>query len=219
MATKIQKFKGQVLNQNHIVSRLVYWRKLNENKEGATFYEEALQFASELAKTTPYSLIQVAGIIAALSPQQAWDVNKKMAIRYVTTGKTTGATKMRLQKCADILNATTKEEICAILNGEKTKAFFLNIIGDLTAVCIDRHAIACAIMAPSNIEALPENFRQLNTKQYQFFAECFKIASAKFNETPAHFQAITWYSVREKRNLRAHQNVDVCPFTGTAIAA
>jgi len=216
---KIQKFKGRVLNQTHIVSRLVYWRKLNENKQGVSFYEEALQFASDLSKTTSYSLIQVAGIISALSPQQAWDINKKMAIRYVTTGKTTGATKVRLQKCSDILTATTKEEVCAILNGEKTKAFFLNIIGDLSAVCIDRHALACAVMSPSNIEALPENFRQLNAKQYQFFAECFTIASTKFNESPAHFQAITWYSVREKRNLRAHQEVEICPFTGTAIAA
>jgi len=203
-----QIFKGRTLTQNRVINRLVYWQKLNPEKAGGNFYDEANQFASVLSKNYNLPVLNVAGIIAALSPQQAWDVNKKQAVQYLKTNKATGATGERLRKCDKIRDAKTTDEILAILGGEKTKNFFLNIAGDYSAVCIDRHALACAIFPPSEICAISDTLRKTTVKQYNFFATCYKLAAEKVGEQPSVFQAIVWNAVREKRELRTHLEVN-----------
>lgn len=205
-----QKFKGTELKRSRIIARLLHWRKLNEEKKGGEFYVDAGIFSENLAKKYSLEKIQVAGIIAALSPQQAWDVNQKQTVQYLREGKANGTTKERLSKCDRIKEAKTENEILAILGGEKTKNFFLNIYGNFGEVCIDRHALACAILPPSEIESLPDSFRRLTKKQYSFFSDCYKLAAHKIGEDAATFQAIVWNSVREKRGLRKH--TEIAPF-------
>lgn len=204
----MQIFKGKKLHKGKIVNRLIHWAKLNPQKEGGEFYSEANLFAQKLASQYKISELSAAGIIAALSPQQAWDINKKQAVSYLKTGKATGATGERLSKCDRIKEANNTEEILQILGGEKTKNFFLNISKDYTAVCIDRHALSCAIYAPHEVVALSNTIRKVTKKQYYFFAECYKIAAHKTGEDAATFQAIVWNAVREKRNLRQHEIVN-----------
>jgi len=199
-----QIFKGRELTKNRIVARLVYWSKLNPEKIGGEFYTEANLFAGKLAENYKLPLLNVAGIIAALSPQQAWDVNKRQSVQYLKTGKATGATGERLRKCDKIRDAKTVNEILQILGGEKTKNFFLNISGENSAVCIDRHALSCAVFPPSEICAISNTFRKTTIKQYNFFADCYKLAAQKVGEQPATFQAIVWNAVREKINHRNH---------------
>lgn len=204
----IQKFKGEVLSGNRIIARLIYWRKQNLDRKGVEFYSEANKFAQNLAALNKIETAKVCGIIAALSPQQAWDVNKQQAVNYLRTGKRpTGTTGERFSKCERI-KAAKVEEIETILNGAKTVAFYNNLVLNLEEVCIDRHALAAALLPPSEVEFLSENKRRISKKQYAFFSDCYKVAAKRAGERPADFQAIVWNALREKRELRKHKEVE-----------
>lgn len=126
---------------------------------GMAWYAEAHRWAADLAEATGYSLVQVCGVAAALSPQNRWARNQRDAETLcrandpaeAADGGTLTTYPKQIAKALDILTAwkdLSTEHFAQMLGRRafKTKAFFYSILagGETDSVCIDRHMIDAA---------------------------------------------------------------------------
>jgi hypothetical protein len=181
-----------------------YSASLADIQAGNNWYNLAQDIARTLAATYDVPLPVAAGIIAATSPQKEWSQNVALAEQllaaYTTTGqsavKTGGYLPMGLRKADQIfpLGSEDVEQILAILNGDKTKAFFLNILGDMNGVCVDGHAqnIALNGLVRKGITQA----KGLTPLTYQRLTAAYQEAAATAGTTPAQLQAITWVAYK-----------------------
>jgi len=196
-----QKFKGKTLYTKTVVRRIMeVYDKATNRKD---WYKEANDFAFTLSykiwdktpATRKKAHAKVCGVIAAFSPLKSWDENMVIANLFIKTGQIKH-TKTMGNKAKDILISDGEvDTISEILNGNKITSFFLNILNpsDSQAVTIDRHAISIAIGY-----SITDNF-QMTGKQYEFFSNCYRIASQKAGILPLQMQAITWTKWREMK--------------------
>ena len=74
-----------------------------EWQEGQEWYADAHAYAVQLSKRYDHvSLSQAAGIIAALSPQVSWDLNKRLAVELIETRTAAGALGLGIGRALDI---------------------------------------------------------------------------------------------------------------------
>lgn len=211
---KRQKIKGAYYTQTGIINRLKYYYSLSTNeevKEGLIWYKKAHTFAALLAEKYNIPLIQVCGIIAALSPQVTWDQNRKLTIDFLNNGWVNNTTKLRNYKCLAILETTDENNILEILSPSakflKSRKFFINIYDYRRAndVTIDRHAIAAAIQPHTQTAAISEAGRQISTNQYKFIESAFLRTAEIIGVKPHELQAVTWLTYRRLRELPNHK--------------
>ena len=164
--------------------------------EDALWYVKANRYCRSLSEKYNVSTIQVAGIVAALSPLKNWDINKQIADDFLRTG-TAGHIKFQLSKCHRIMQTTNLTEICEILNGNKIVSFFLNIVdpGADEQVTIDSHAVGIAVNKYLGSVQITKN-------QYEFFANCYRIAARELEVLPLELQAITWVTWRKLKKSK-----------------
>lgn len=196
-----QKFKGKTLYTKTVVRRIIeVYNKATDKKD---WYQEANNFTFTLSykiwdknpETQKKAHAKVCGIIAAFSPLKSWNQNMLIAKLFVETGQMKH-TKTMGDKAKEILDSDGEvDTISEILNGNKITSFFLNILNpsNSQAVTIDRHAISIALGY-----SITDNF-QMTEKQYEFFSNCYRIASQKAGILPLQMQAITWTKWREMK--------------------
>jgi hypothetical protein len=161
--------------------------------------------AREYAGTLDTDVSRAAGVIAALSPQQAWPTNKKMAGEFYN-GRRDVHTTDNVRKAERILNGETPLDI---LGGPKVRAFYKNIMGmdDAETVTIDRHAIMVAEGRIIQGEALKAYFGTKRNRQYvQEYVNAARILSKETGNhlTPAEVQATVWVWWRRNHALNKH---------------
>ena len=182
---------------------------LRIEKENNHWYQEANEWAVEVSEFLlsftgqNVSVQQVLGVVSALSPMQEWNKNKEIAIELIMTGDT-GYMERGKQKARDILsipdnlNSTNSPitndylldlEIKSILNGEKTKTFYENMVYPTrsSGVTVDRHAISIAI---GHIADYKE--QSISKDVYTFIEKCYIMVSETLGLAPLHLQSITW---------------------------
>lgn len=170
--------------------------------DGMHWYDYARDYAASLDT----DVSRAAGILAALSPQQSWPVNKKMAAEFYG-GRRDVHTTDNVVKAERILNGETPLDI---LGGPKVRAFYANIMGiDTTeAVTIDRHAImVCEGRVIEGKDNLRSYFSTKRNRQYvSEYVQASKILSRETGTymTPAQIQAITWVWWRRNHALAKH---------------
>jgi hypothetical protein len=210
-----QTFKHTKLTERKVINSILRFNSLAtlaEQREGMNWYNDANNYCRELAARFNVSVSQVAGIIAAFSPQCGWLENKRFALSFLMQPNKVVKTQIQTQKAQAILKLHADSDIFNALSiagaAWKTKAFFLNIVNPniLTDVTIDRHAIAVCIQQPSKTEALSEAYGKLTLKQYRFFESCYIKASLELDIHPHQLQAITWTVYRRLRELRQYDN-------------
>lgn len=201
--TSIQKKK---YTKRKIVNNILRYFDQATSEElvnGKSWYADANKLAREYADKTGYSLMNVAGVISALSPQTSWELNKVYLVRFLRDGvnakANTGLNKDKAQRC---LEAENVEQIKTILNGDKTTSFFLNILfPDVDEVAtIDRHAVAICIQRPEKTKALKPV--QLTSNQYGKIEQAYIEASQRLGIKTLELQAITWVVYRRLRGLK-----------------
>jgi hypothetical protein len=133
------------------------------------------------------------GVIAALSPLQAWDVNIELANKLAAVhaeGKpmpTTGyGFKRNTAKAWAILNGAKPLDV---LSGPKVRAFYRNMLGCSDSVTVDRWAVRIAIGDPDHSGTVPSG-------EYDAMADAFRRVAAEKGLTPRELQAATWTWVR-----------------------
>jgi hypothetical protein len=161
-------------------------------RAGEYWYGHAQDIAREMVKGTDYSLQQVVGVIAALSPINPWEQNVKLAQKMIDSRGTLdeGYLKNGLKKARAILNG---EDPWELLTSQKVRAFFECILyrGQTDIVCVDRHALSI--------------WRGYDVTDTRMGAPLFRKIAADYQEAAieagipaAQLQAITWVVWRER---------------------
>lgn len=147
-------------------------------------------FAKDLASRTGLTLLQTAGIISALSPMVLFSTNLRDAERFCSTRSIANLATYKSQrmKALRILGAKTEGEILEILGGNKTKAFFLNILRpqDSMDVCLDTHMLRFF------------GFKSLTPKRYREASMIVYNVAMELGIMPHQLQALIWTAQRGK---------------------
>lgn len=139
-----------------------------------------------------------AGLIAALSPQTAWERNCDLA-RDASNGNVHGHNGKTLDKVRDILAGIDPEDVLPL--DKKTGHFFRNIAdpSDPDPVTIDRHAHDVAVG-----ERYGNRDRGLGcATRYATLAHAYREAARRLGELPNVVQAVTWVSWRNNSTSNA----------------
>jgi hypothetical protein len=152
--------------------------------DGLTWYRESKRYARELSRTYGGGVGRAAGIIAALSPQVQWSVNKRLAEQVMRTGSTEeGCIEANAMKAYRIWMG---ERPLRVLGGPKVRAFYRAMMGDEDAAVIDTWMLQ-AVQWPR---------QGCSAKQYDRVAAALREAAARVEVPTASFQAVVWTHVR-----------------------
>ena len=164
----------------------------DQHQRGMGWYIKANEICVKLAYEYKVPLVQVVGIMAALSPNNKWERNIKDTESFLKNGMdakvcTFGANK---RKADDIKNLPTclPYAVTAILKGPKTTAFFWNIYKPLQNhhVTLDMWALRAAGFSS---KAKVKERRECDAA----YREAAKKAGVRLHE----LQAVIWNVIRE----------------------
>ena len=184
-----------------------------EKSEGENWYARAMSAAQIISNSTGVDVHRVAGVIAALSPNNRWernlidaenvckvymngDVSDVMQVKVCTYGK-------MLDKAVKILECDNISEIPNILNGRKIRAFYECIIGKSDAVVVDGHAYSIWIGERLTMKQVPNIGVKLYANIAGDYIQATKEINAQFNINlmPFQVQAITWVTWKRLHNV------------------
>ena len=166
--------------------------KLDETNYQASldWYYILHDYAANLAERNGLTVIQTAGIISALSPMVMFTTNLRDAERFCKTRSIANLATYKKQrmKALQIIGAKTEGEVLAILGGNKTKAFFLNILKPETSldVVLDTHMIRFF------------GFPNLTAKRYKQASQVIAETAYEMGIKPHQLQALIWTAQRGK---------------------
>jgi len=184
-----------------------------ETINGGRWYETAQVAAATIAARYSVKADTVAGVIAALSPNNRWERNLRDAdalISAYTLGGLSDALEVKTstyginkKKALAILEGAAPLEV---LGGLKVRAFYSCIIGG-NDVCVDGHAYAIWRGERISTSSTPK----ISPSLYSSIAADYVKATATINSVmgtnyhPYQIQAITWLTWR--RMVRGGQDV------------
>jgi len=180
-----------------------------DRQVGMQWYNNAFQVCVTLGEKYGVHSDIVAGVIAALSPNNKWDSNiidAEIMLRAWAAEIPYSSVKVSTyfnnkDKAATILDCQlTREQIVTVLRGNKTVAFFLCIAsnGDSDTPCIDGHAYNVWNGTVSTLKEVPS----LSDKTYRHIQDAYRDAAkiisgvTGFYHSAAQVQAITWVAYR-----------------------
>jgi len=210
--TKIVTYSQLSHNAREIVAKFTLATS-QEVQLGCDWYPSALKIASRIANKYGLRTEVVAGVIAALSPNNRWErniVDAEAIIKCWAAGGTrTDILNVKVctygkmkAKAVDIL--TRDIPIVEILNGKKIIEFFNCITNPaLNDVCIDGHAYSVWFGQRLTMKEVPAIGKKLRHQIKTDYCD----ATAFINEeldtayTPADIQAITWVTHKRIYNV------------------
>ena len=177
-------------------------------QEGTVWYSNAHRICWSLSDKYKLPLSTVVGVVSALSPNNKWDRNILdaeniiraycMGFDYPKVCTFTG----NKDKAISILECEidSSENICAILKGNKTIAFFRGIFtnGECDEITVDGHAFNIWRGMYTSLNEVPA----ISNKLYKTVSDAYKQAAVAINEqdktqwSASQIQAITWVTHR-----------------------
>lgn len=201
---KTIKIGDKHYSRTKIKNNIMKVYNISLESEKNDWYKEANVFGSQVSEFLfnytgrEVSKCQVLGIVSALSPLKEWSKNKDLAVDLIYSGDC-GHMQRNKQKALDILSIKGSDfrdgdqmvydfKIRNILNGDKTKRFYSNMVYPYGGgVTVDRHAIAIAIGRTAT-----DKEQSISSAVYTFLEDCYIMASETLGLTPLHLQSITW---------------------------
>lgn len=174
---------------------------------GRAWYPNARLIVAEWSATYNLSGETVACVIAALSPQNAWDRNVIQA-GDILAGRpvSIGGIRANIDKAQRILYDKATSTLEYFPQGPKVASFALNLAGNDTAVTVDTHAMQAGLRDVQSTYTLP-------WQPYMCFASAYERAADRLSLPAAMFQAIIWHTWKRlyppaaKRNARRQWDV------------
>lgn len=167
---------------------------------GSRWYADALQVCAAVSRTTDLPLATVAGVTAALSPNNRWARNQADAAalcRAFAAGTMADAQAIKVatfnnnkEKALQILAGAQPLDV---LGGLKVRAFYQCIMGE-SAVCVDGHAYAIWLGQYVPTSKTPK----ISPKLYSSISAAYRQAAVTINGildtsySAAQVQSITW---------------------------
>ncbi len=186
-----------------------------EFENGLDWYPDTYNMARDMESNADYQISteSIVGVIAALSPNNLWEKNKKDAqtvIDHTLKGNydlddiKVSTYNTQKDKAKNIINGSDIETTLKPRknSGMKTLNFFKCIMGDTNAVCVDGHAFHIASNRVNALDKVPS----LNEKNYNIIANEYKLATEFINKKynlnliPSQVQAITWVTYKRVNN-------------------
>ena len=185
----------------HRLYRLYDLATDSEKQSGRAWYDNARTDIAHLAIDHDTNIYTVAGVVAALSPNTHWNMNFADADRVLSVGlspygladyhectvTTYNANKAKAFAIAE-LDWNSPGEPLDILGGPKVRAFYLNLIGDSSALTLDSHAYN----AFRGFRATGSNLPGMRVQITRNARLAYERAACIKGETAADFQAIIW---------------------------
>ena len=181
-----------------------------DREMGSQWYHNAYSVCVTLGEKYGFSPNTVAGVIAALSPNNKWERNVEdaeamlRAYCYEIPFESVSVCSYSANKDKAItiieMMLESDELICKVLRGNKTIAFYLCIAkdGKSDTPCIDGHAYNVWNGSVTNLKEVPamsdKTFRKIQDA-YRDAAKLISEVSGKVH-TAAQVQAITWVAYR-----------------------
>lgn len=155
------------------------------------WYRLAGSTAGRLGRRYGVSKSTAAGVIAALSPLQTWKGNVGAAERILSARASGAASAPKVGLGRNVAKAwriAQGERPLSVLSGPKVRRFYRNIMGDLSAVTVDRWAArACGV---------PDTYPSTDAR-YRACEDAYRRAAALLGGIePAELQAIVWVAIR-----------------------
>lgn len=156
------------------------------------WYPIAHAFCAAWAQAFGLETWQVAGIVAALSPQLSWQKNKEQALETIArlqNGRTLGgmqAYPANRNKATRIFNG---ENPLDVLGGMKVRSFYRNIMLEAESVTIDRHACAIALYG---LDTDKSGKIAVTDKLYKLLAKAYTDVAHDYDVAPYVVQSVTW---------------------------
>jgi hypothetical protein len=190
------------MTQTHNVLRGSYrniakvWARASHTAvaDGFKWYETANEIGATIDRVHGFRDGTGAGILAALSPQKAWDVNVSLAWQLSETGYC-GHTRNNVDKANRIRSG---ENPLDVLGGRKVRAFYSCIVGVDSEACIDRHAVSIYMGRHCTDRELKLLAR---VGVYDRIAAAYQRVADE-NDVPVYVvQAVTWVQWRIEKGL------------------
>lgn len=169
-----------------------------EIRAGRAWYAAAREFVHETAAETSTGPEIVAAVLAALSPRNPWEKNKRDTVALIRAFRAGGraedvkvstfhANKFRAWRALESNSAAE------VRTSRKTAAFIDNILrADSAAVTVDVHAVSIAYSERFVSAAQPK----LTDRVYAEVQRAYAAAAARLDLRPHELQAITWLTWR-----------------------
>jgi hypothetical protein len=187
-------YKGHSISRTRVFNNINKVLKQANASENIDWYKEANSWCAGVATKYSIPLNKVIGIVSAMSPLKQWDLNKRIALEFITDNKS-GHTKCQMNKADEIMANCNADDafILKTLNGDKTKNFYLNIkyYNNAENLTVDRQAIQVALG-----RILNDREMNMTSPQYNFFKECYIYTAQRLNMRPSLLQSITWLTWR-----------------------
>lgn len=174
-------------------------------QSGKAWYKHAHQFARHLSDDTGLPLENVAGVIAALSPQVSWEVNcysAESVVRYAQIDNRYGGYHVNVEKAYQCLTAHPLK----VLGGNKVLAFYRNILNPHAPehVTIDTHI---ARILFDTLDLTDTQVSYIFSKRGNSLAQqCLRKVASQKNVNPVALQAALWLCVREYTQNRVNKD-------------
>lgn len=157
---------------------------------GSRWYCQANTVAKSLASWSEIPVPGACGVIAALSPQQPWDVNVTNAYDLCAGNLNvhTQDAVIKAQQCQEGQDPRT------VLRGRKVRSFYSLLLNPerYGPVVIDRHTLLIAWPECPSEKILER------VGAYQMVAAAYRTAARQLHLAPHHLQAMTWLSHRRE---------------------
>jgi hypothetical protein len=175
----------------------------DQRERGLHWYDEAHKTANDLAKKYKLTIQKTAGVIAALSPSNAWERNVTDAEKVLATGARPGL-KSNYSKAMRILGGEDPETVLMGTKRDyiKTLNFYRNIVDPNSNdnITIDRHAASLAL----GKQVFDQDIgKVISYADYDTFKDAYRDAGKDLHMSAHEAQAIAWTVWRE--NYIAHK--------------
>lgn len=183
------------------------YRQSTQQERQTDWYNDAYEFANGLSLKYNLSIVQVANVIAALSPQMKWEKNKenaKAAIEAYVAHLDGWLTREQLPKVhtftamSDNAYAILFDEPFTL--GQKTASFAANILGNYNVVTVD--SLAMSILLGFYRKA---GSYKIYKVAYKYAQSLYIEAAKQLGLSPAHLQAVVWVVCRRLKKLDRKQ--------------
>lgn len=170
---------------------------------GLGWYAECLRVCRAIARTYGVSVELVVGVLAAKSPRCRFSTNVVFAERIVAAavrGDTECPRSGLRETSGQAWRIAQGEAPLSVLRGQKVRAFYANILGDVDAVTVDVWAHAVALGAwktdPRTGQRVPAGDGRMTPRQYRAIADAYRRAARILGVTPRECQAACWVAAR-----------------------
>ena len=156
------------------------------------WYPIAHAFCAQWAQAFALETWQVAGIVAALSPQLTWEKNKAQALETIArlqNGRTLDGMMAYPANKAKAIRIFKGENPLSVLGGNKVRSFYQNIMLDAESVTIDRHACAIALYGLNTDKSGQVS---VTDKLYKLLARAYADVAHNYDVAPFVIQSVTW---------------------------